>query len=918
MTPKTKLDPKGDKKPVKKTMKTSSTLMAITKLGGGMKGEGRGSGAKKTGGEEAKKRETELQYRGKETIEDKGKSGANFQKQRDDSEDIRRSEANGDKETEWTEARYGRNVRMEVEDELVERGSKASDNEKMVGDSEDEVDIVVSSGELVSECEDHLRELEKEMESVEPKNKIALMTRVHSAQRRLKDALLNLEVAKRMKEDKRSMEIKKKERGQKTNEASIIIIDEMEEEADSPKDGYVGEPRRVGNGESLEGGKATSDRRTEEVSKTSGSVRKEMRWADMDSEDDDTVILQNRSKNQEDEMWETVKHKKAEKHNKKQGEKNENKDEGKKSIMKNPYYKDITKEVNENNGKVSEDSRHSSLTSFAEKVRTNNRDANKNSIRVTFSFTPRTTGPEEFKRIAKELLSYANEIDDRVMLLPWEDSSIHGPIKLVDLANPRTMLDSIKLYFARPARATWQAGVAIYGVGVRFSSDLEKNGFIDNWNMKKREYKSKNMAAYNIVLAPVQKSSKAFIIGMAVGSTENQDIELLNQRLEEATGIKGIEASFQNINQYGVTSEFWKIANTKATKANKDKMAREHLRTKYRWAPNAVAFYVPTKEAEGIARKILLHKYGKATEGKDPIWPDGSSMRFLPIKGTGIKSDKTREIVRKRMAYHIWLKANEVTVETMFTNIHDSIDNFQGKTFADIVLELTNQDDGFRYFTHFNRAWSPDITNQRWNLSVRGHLFEKARMILADIKETLVDKYGIEVEKFFIDEKTTRQTWTNIVTAGTNQDDDDNWFDDDEDYIEIMIEKGIVDSSFLQFLQKKDDDSEKQSVASWGTGETTYTELVNIQRTHDTSTSSLTNDSSLTMAEEKQRRISGVKAKLKEKGIDEEEIEVMCSAQAPYDLAFSGAHLPTWDVNKEVFLLLAIREQYKQINNNDE
>jgi len=41
---------------------------------------------------------------------------------------------------------------------------------------------------------------------------------------------------------------------------------------------------------------------------------------------------------------------------------------------------------------------------------------------------------------------YAGEIDDKAMLLPREDSDIHGLIALEDLANPRTMLDSIKVY----------------------------------------------------------------------------------------------------------------------------------------------------------------------------------------------------------------------------------------------------------------------------------------------------------------------------------------------------------------------------------------------------------------------------------------------------------------------------------------
>lgn len=69
----------------------------------------------------------------------------------------------------------------------------------------------------------------------------------------------------------------------------------------------------------------------------------------------------------------------------------------------------------------------------------------------------------------------------------------------------------------------------------------------------------------------MQKSPSALIIGIAVGSTEKQDYELLNKKLCEETGIEGMEVSFQNINQAGVTQEFWKLANEKASSINKDK-----------------------------------------------------------------------------------------------------------------------------------------------------------------------------------------------------------------------------------------------------------------------------------------------------------------------------------------------------------
>lgn len=410
------------------------------------------------------------------------------------------------------------------------------------------------------------------------------------------------------------------------------------------------------------------------------------------------------------------------------------------------------------------------------------------------------------------------EFDPEVLLLPWDDEQGCGPISVNDLANPSTMFDVIKYYFDKPSYVNLQPGIPAYGIGVRFSTNLKKYEFLNKWNIQKRDFKQQNKVAYTITFAATQKSTKAFIIGIAVGSSEDQDFELLNSRLEVDTGIKGIEVSFQNINQIGITQEFWKMANSKATKVNNDKMSRDHLRTKYLWAPNALAIYVPDKDRVSIARKIMIHKYGKVVKGNDPVWPDGSSMRFLPIKGSQIKNEKTREIVRKRMAFHIWLKANELTLETTAVNIHQTIPIFEDRTFSDIVLELQDSD-GNRLFNHFNRAWSNIPSEEKWSLSVKPHLVDYARLAINNLRNTLTEKYGSQVEQFF-KEDNERPSWARAITRTLQPpEDDDDWFDEEDD-IADMVSKGIVDSSFLQFLAGKDDEDDKNLVASWGTGDT--------------------------------------------------------------------------------------------------
>jgi hypothetical protein len=313
----------------------------------------------------------------------------------------------------------------------------------------------------------------------------------------------------------------------------------------------------------------------------------------------------------------------------------------------------------------------------------------------------------------------------------------------------------------------------------------------------------------------------------------------------------------------------------------------------------------------------MLKKYGSAVNGIDPVWPDGSSMRFLPIKGTGINNEKTKEIVRKRMAYHIWIKAHEEIIDTDLINIYDTIDTFGGKTLSDIILDYTNENDGCRFFTHFNRKWNNDPSTQRWSLSVRNHLVHEGQRIVTNLKDDLIDKYGPGVGNFFIDTHGDDHLWRDVVKgrSNTQEQEEDNWFDDDDD-TEVLIQKGFLHSSFLQFLNPKQSqlgDEDKQSVVSWGTGDTNYTEIMTNPEAGDTSTSSITNDSTIMTNEEKDRRMGIVQARLLLQGISDQEITEIMDLQAPYELAFSGIHLPSWDADKEVFLIMALRAQ-KQPN----
>jgi hypothetical protein len=50
----------------------------------------------------------------------------------------------------------------------------------------------------------------------------------------------------------------------------------------------------------------------------------------------------------------------------------------------------------------------------------------------------------------------------------------------------------------------------------------------------------------------------------------------------------------------------------------------------------------------------MVAMFGKLVDGVNPEWPDGTRMRFFPIKGGNLKIEKTKAIIKKWIAYHIW------------------------------------------------------------------------------------------------------------------------------------------------------------------------------------------------------------------------------------------------------------------------
>jgi len=560
------------------------------------------------------------------------------------------------------------------------------------------------------------------------------------------------------------------------------------------------------------------------------------------------------------------------------------------------------KEIQQTDKQQMEEERKSSLqrkiTSYATATKVGK---NANQIRFNFSFKVRINSASEWRRVAKTILEQSYEVDRKSFILPWDENRVEGGqgITLEMVTNKLTMRDSdIAKYFN--SNGNMIPGKVYYQAGVQISTDLEKDVFVDKWNNNKRDRKERGLDALNIGLANMQNSAESFLIGIAVGSSEDQDALILNKELERVTGIKGIEVSYQNFFQAGITNEFWDNANNKAKATGAKETSRDFLRCKYGWAPNALAVYVPAIHMVASARKIMIDMYGKLIDGVNPQWPDGTRMRFLPIKGSSFRSEKTKTIIKKRIAYHIWTKAHEKVINTNLVNIHEGQEIFEGLSFSQVLLNMKSSTvPNSTLFRHFKRMWSNGKSNTtRWSISVHKGLYTEAVVKLQEIQQELVDQYGDRVNYFFFDTPSVNRSTQRNMT----EEDDTSWVEEDDP----IPDKEVIAEGFENFL-----DDDNKSEVSWGTSNTKYTEMVN-PSTYSTSASSITQEMSQVSNEEIDNRHRLIERQLVTRFMmDKDSVAQVLKHNAPYRIVIRAIKDRVWDIEEILEGLNAIYQVQK-------
>jgi hypothetical protein len=205
--------------------------------------------------------------------------------------------------------------------------------------------------------------------------------------------------------------------------------------------------------------------------------------------------------------------------------------------------------------------------------------------------------------------------------------------------------------------------------------------------------------------------------------------------------------------------------------------------------------------------------------------------------------------------------------------------------------------------------WHQDPIVKKWGLSVNQDTIEEATDVLQKIQEILEGKYGPMIRQFFLKKGGTQE-----MNTPRQIENDDEWFN--EDYLDKMIITGKITNDFLKYLKDDENDSDKDSFVSWGTGDTTYTEIGTMVSkdlvTPDSST--ITPDSVRVSVQETEDRKKQIRIQLQKEDISREEIDMMLLGKPPYDIIMNGITWPTWSIETTIIMLRAIHNHYSGAN----
>ena len=561
------------------------------------------------------------------------------------------------------------------------------------------------------------------------------------------------------------------------------------------------------------------------------------------------------------------------------------------------------------------------IPNYSEAAKEKQRKQHSNEVRLRFTYKNNNGPATTFKSVLQNLLTIANTFDKEAMIMTWEYEKEHGPKKLIDLqteiVHDREFMRYMNVPVKNKTHGFTTKGTTYYDIGVRFSTNLELQVFKDSWDLKKREIIAKQQQFLPVRIAEVQDGPEAYIIGIAAGSTEGMSYQAINDNISDIVGVEGIRASYQKYHQTGITKDYWKRADQKAAETKAARNSRAYNEVRYKWAPEALCFYVLDKTKQKEARLAMIKKFGVHKKNVEiPAFPGGSRMRFVPLKQQGpITSPIAHNKVSQQLRVHTWMKVHEKLIPTDYTNITGTIPAFKGKSFEEIVMETTNGD-GKKMFRHFKKVWNPDPRKKEWTLSVHTKYFEEAIKASTNLETKLKQQYGDEVDQFLY-KKPTQDTRGYGSKAPNNNDDDDEWFTDNDiisEYEKEFLIEGF-EQAFGEQAKKADNPDDDDTNPSWtnrdnGSAITRLTESSTL-----TMESTVTQVSKTSIEERKESLKKYLRTSFE---MPENIVEMVLEGVEQYKMIQDIIKLPSYDEAQLLMLILNIHNQEIQAATNED
>lgn len=347
---------------------------------------------------------------------------------------------------------------------------------------------------------------------------------------------------------------------------------------------------------------------------------------------------------------------------------------------------------------------------------------------------------EELRMVLVNILARAQATCKRASIQPWVGEKDQEMPTIVDKTRVPKTWGELRRYITHDDDQFKIQGVragnnARWRVLINFDMN-DHEEFLHLYQTSKGEW---NEFPYvPIVDAPLQ-DEHYHCLGFLINSSADQPTRINEEGLSAELGF-AVGLSFGNM---PMDREYQNIKWEEARNEGSGK------RDTFRNAPQSMNVYVNEKslQARAVMAKKMAAVYGVMQEGKYPIFPDGSRMRFMPNhklvpfnKRTVLETYANLQVTLKKEAVELDIGVKDLNTKPRTKESGD-------RTIGELVLGLSTGDTQLPIFRHFTKRYSRRYDPLAWCVSVHPNMSLTAVETMSKLKEIITDKYGEEAGK---------------------------------------------------------------------------------------------------------------------------------------------------------------------------